>query len=136
MVATYRYGETRTDFALRIGVSRQTPRARQAPFDLWLRALSPSAALESRFRKKLISFSGFASAYRREMRRTEPRQLIDLVAFLAREQPISLGCFCEREDLCHRSILQGLIEAAALPRTPYIARRESSSPVCFMSDDF
>lgn len=134
-VATYRYGEVQTDFALRIGVSRRMSRMRPAPFDLWLRALAPSEKLEGRFRKKLISFSEFAAAYRGEMRRTEPRQLIELLAFLAEEQAVSLGCSCEDEAICHRSILQSLIKVVPPLKRRWNPRHESASPVCFMEEE-
>lgn len=136
MVTTYRYGETRTDFALRLGVARKVPRVKhgQRPFDLLLQILSPSPKLEERFQNKHLSLAKFAVAYRAEMRRPEPRQIIALVAFLAEEQPISLGCFCEDDAACHRSILKCLIEEATPRRAPWMGRRESTSPVCLLGD--
>lgn len=133
-MATYRYGEVRTDFALRIGVARKASRIKPPPFDLWLRALSPSAELEERFHTQQLSFAQFAAAYRAEMRRTEPHQLIDFIAFFAQEESMSLGCFCEREDMCHRSLLQRLIEDATPSRSLWMGRRESTSPVCLLGD--
>lgn len=143
-ISTYRYGEVREDFALRVGTARRIPRVRrpcdfgrQGYFDLWLQGLSPSARLSARFRKKEMPFSKFASAYRMEMRRMEPRQLIALVALLSRHQAVSLGCFCEDATRCHRSVLQHLVEtaAAALPSVSLAQRHESTSPVCYMEDE-
>jgi len=55
----------------------------------------------------------FFAAYEREMRQTEPRQAIALLAALAQRTPISVGCFCSDESRCHRSRLKRLIEKAA-----------------------
>lgn len=55
----------------------------------------------------------FSAAYEREMKQTEPRQTIALLAALAQRTPISIGCFCADESCCHRSRLKRLIENAA-----------------------
>lgn len=144
MITTYRYGEPRTDSSLRIGIARQPPRGvrhedyrRKGYFDLWLRVLSPSPELVRRYRKDLITFSEFEAAYRAEMNHPEPRQVIDLVALFARIRPVRIGCFCEREDRCHRSILKRLVEAADadLPSGPTGEKRGNSSPVCFSEEE-
>lgn len=140
MITTYQYGRPRTDSSLRIGVARKPPRgvrkedwAKKGFFDLWLKILSPSEELVHRYRQKKISFSRFAASYRSEMKQVEPQQVITLLALLARERPISLGCFCKDEDQCHRSVLKRLLEAAdtklSLPE-----RYSNSSPVCFLND--
>jgi uncharacterized protein YeaO (DUF488 family) len=144
MIGTYRYGEPRADSSLRIGVARQPPRGvrhqdyqKKNYFDLWLRVLSPSPELVSRYRKKLIIFSEFEAGYRAEMGRMEPRQVIGLVALLSRSRPISIGCFCEREDSCHRSILKRLIESAdsEFPPGQSAERRPNASPVCYLEEE-
>lgn len=141
MITTYRYGEAREGFSLRLGVTRQLPRGvrkedyqKKGYFDLWMRILSPSPELLSRYRKKHITFREFAIGYRSEMECVEPRQIIDLLALLSRTQEISLGCYCQREDCCHRSILRQLVAAAdlALPGHLAEARRPGSSPVCYV----
>lgn len=132
------------DSSLRIGVARQPPRGvrhqdyrKKNYFDLWLRVLSPSPELVSRYRKKRITFSEFESAYRAEMGRVEPRQVIELVALLSRNRPVSIGCFCEREGYCHRSILKRLIESAdsEFPPDRSPERRPNASPVCFLEEE-
>jgi uncharacterized protein YeaO (DUF488 family) len=55
----------------------------------------------------------FERAYTREMSRPEPRQTIALLAALAQRWPIAIGCYCEDESRCHRSILRHLIERSA-----------------------
>jgi hypothetical protein len=70
-------------------------------------------------------------ANRSEMSRPEPRQVIDVVTMLSRHLSISIGCFCERDDCCHSSILKRLLAFAdsALPRTFDPERRSNASPV-------
>jgi hypothetical protein len=69
--------------------------------------------------------------HRSEMSRPEPRQVIDVVTMLSRHLSISIGCFCERDDCCHSSILKRLLAFAdsALPRTFDPERRSNASPV-------
>lgn len=144
MITTYRYAEPRCASELRIGVARQAPRgirhkdyATKDYFDLWLRVLAPSSELVRQYRKGEITFRQFAARYRSEMRRPEPRQVIDVVAMLSRHLSISVGCYCERESSCHRSILKGLLTfaASALPHTFELERRPNASPVCFAEEE-
>lgn len=104
---------------LRIGAVRFLPRgvpkveyqARNL-FDVWLPTLAPSRPL-LRALKTQLQLPAFFSRYRNEMAETEPRQVIQLLAELARTAPISLGCYCEQEARCHRSVLGELIREAA-----------------------
>jgi uncharacterized protein YeaO (DUF488 family) len=97
---------------LRLGTVRRPPRgvrkadyARRNYYDLWLPELAPSA--------KLIGLSKdwgrFAKAYRQEMKRPAAQRLLELLAKLSREANFSVGCYCEREERCHRSILRQLL---------------------------
>jgi uncharacterized protein YeaO (DUF488 family) len=121
-----------------IGMARHVPRcichqgyATKNYFDLWLRMLAPSFELLSQYRKGGITFRQFAARHRSEMSRPEPRQVIDVVTMLSRHLSISIGCFCERDDCCHSSILKRLLAFAdsALPRTFDPERRSNASPV-------
>jgi uncharacterized protein YeaO (DUF488 family) len=121
-VATYRYGEGKLPAGLCLGVTRQVPRgvkradyAARGYFDLWLPLLAPSQPLVTAFKKDGLPFAGFARRYRAEMRRPEARQAIQLLAAVARHQPVNLGCFCRDAERCHRSVLQALVagESAA-----------------------
>lgn len=142
-VETYRSGEPRADFALRIEVSRGHSRMTRSQqkhgkgdFDVWLPVLAPSARLAACYRGRKMTFSQFAAAYRTEMRAFEPRQLIVLLALLSQNISVSLGCHCEEESRCHRRILKRLIESTAKrvgSMTP-VARHESASPVCYMEE--
>ena len=116
---TFRIGDPpRKQDGLRIAPTRLPPRGiRKAQwhryFDVWLPALAPSAALFARAKRLVATDAGwrqYARAYTREMSRTEPRQTIALLAAFARLTPIAIGCYCEDESRCHRSILRRLIE--------------------------
>jgi uncharacterized protein YeaO (DUF488 family) len=121
LLGIYRYGsERRLGEGLRIGAARFVPRGvrredwqRNGCFDLWLPLLAPSADLVGEFRHGHIPFATFARRYRSEMKSRESSQVIDLLAGVSLFQPISLGCYCEDESVCHRSILIQLIASAA-----------------------
>jgi len=109
----------------RIGTVRRPPRgvpkARFAAddwYDVWYPALSPSAAL---VKDALASqadgspageraWAGFVRKYRAEMREPGPAQAIALLAALSRTADFSVGCYCEDEARCHRSVLRALLE--------------------------
>jgi uncharacterized protein YeaO (DUF488 family) len=106
---------------LRIGAVRRPPRgvakadyARRGFYEVWLPELSPS--------QKWVSWAlsrpwtderwmRYARNYRREMSQPSPRRLIALLAALSRKANFSVGCYCGREDRCHRSLLRGLLAA-------------------------
>jgi len=104
---------------LRIGTARRPPRgvrkadyARRNYYDVWLPDLAPSPALvswalgapwtDARWRT-------FARRYRREMQEPRARRLIELLAALSRSTNFSVGCYCENEQRCHRSLLRELL---------------------------
>lgn len=105
---------------LRIGTARYLPRgvhkedyAKLDYFDVWLPNLAPSRELLRQFKHDEVSLKGFFKKYRSEMKETDARQLIQLLAATAQRTPISVGCYCEDERQCHRSVLADLIRAAA-----------------------
>jgi uncharacterized protein YeaO (DUF488 family) len=109
---------------LRIGVTRRPPRGvarerwvAEGLFDVWLPAVAPSAALLARFRPQIASGADLAplfAAYERELLGSaDGRQLVELLAVLARRMPVGLGCYCEDESRCHRKRLRRLVERAA-----------------------
>ena len=106
---------------LRLGTARRPPRgvrkqdyAHRNYFDLWFPDLAPRAPLVKYALSKPWT-PGRWSAYRRrylgEMRRPEARRLIALLAALSRRTDLSVGCYCEDETRCHRSLLRGLLRA-------------------------
>lgn len=107
------------DEGLRIGTVRRPPRAvrkedyaRRDYFDLWLPELAPSAplvswALSEPFTPK--RWAVYERRYRREMRRPPAERLIGLLAALSLQTEFSVGCYCEDETRCHRSLLKNLL---------------------------
>jgi len=100
---------------LRVGAVRRPPRgvprtefARRDYYDVWLPNLAPSgtlvkAALAARDER---GWRRFAGRYRRELARPEASRLLDLLAALSHGAAFSLGCYCEDEARCHRSVLR------------------------------
>jgi uncharacterized protein YeaO (DUF488 family) len=104
---------------LRIGAARRPPRgvkkedyARLDYYDAWLPELAPSQklvswALSQPFTDK--RWAKFERGYRREMATPEAARLLELLARLSHQSDFSLGCYCEDERRCHRSILRQLL---------------------------
>lgn len=107
----------------RIGTVRRPPRgvpkaqfAKQNWYDVWFPNLAPSlAAMKLGLAAKTpAQWSRFARKYRAEMAAPEAKRSLELLAALSHTTDFSVGCYCEREDRCHRSILrQLLVEAGA-----------------------
>jgi len=105
---------------LRIGTVRRPPRgvpkAKFASgnwYDVWLPVLAPSEAT-LKLGRTAASEAGwrrFARRYRSEMARPEARQAIALLAALSHDASFSVGCYCEDESRCHRSLLRDLLVA-------------------------
>jgi uncharacterized protein YeaO (DUF488 family) len=113
--------------ALRLGTVRQPPRgvpkaefATRDFFDLWLPDLAPSAALLAWARQAPLTatrWTMFERRYRREMQAPATLRLIALVAALSKRTDLEVGCYCEDEARCHRSLLrQLLVDAGAVIR--------------------
>lgn len=106
----------------RLGTVRRPPRgvkksdyARLDYYDLWLPELAPSAALVSSAVHQAWTSSRwrqFDRRYRREMAAPSARHLIDALAALSHHSSFSVGCYCEDESRCHRSLLRALLKDA------------------------
>jgi len=105
---------------LRIGTVRRpprgVPRSRFATgnwYDVWLPLLAPSEAtlILGRAAEDGAGWRRFARRYRSEMSRPEPKQAIALLAALSHGADFSVGCYCEDESRCHRSLLRALLAA-------------------------
>ena len=104
---------------LRIGTVRRPPRgvrkehyAERDYFDVWLPELAPSAPLVSWALSESFTperFAIYERRYLREMRQPAARRLIVLLAALSLQTNFSLGCYCEDETRCHRSLLRKLL---------------------------
>jgi len=114
-ISIVRLGSPRKrDEGLRLGTVRRPPRgvakkdfAKLNYYDVWVPDLSPSQALVSFGLKAKDdkSWKTFERKYRAEMKKPEPSRLIDLLAAMSRHANFAVGCYCENEDRCHRSIL-------------------------------
>jgi uncharacterized protein YeaO (DUF488 family) len=54
-------------------------------------------------------WSHFARQYRKEMASPGKARLLDLLALLSQTANFSVGCYCEDEARCHRSVLRKLL---------------------------
>ena len=115
------------DEGTRIGTVRRPPRgvpksefASRDYYDVWFPNLSPSPEL---VKKALASqadlsaagekeWAAFARGYRAEMARPENAHAIALLAAMSQQSNFSVGCYCEDEARCHRSILRALLREA------------------------
>jgi uncharacterized protein YeaO (DUF488 family) len=107
---------------LRIGTVRRPPRgvpkaeyARQNYYDVWLPDLAPSAALFATVKAAPSTgrnWTTFARRYEREMREPPAQRLIALLAALSKTADFSVGCYCDDERRCHRSLLRKLLSEA------------------------
>lgn len=105
----------------RIGTVRRPPRgvpkadfARLDWYDTWYPELAPSAETmqlgqAAQAEGDAAAWAGFAKRYRAEMAQPAAARTLDLLATLSHAANFSLGCYCEREDRCHRGLLRGLL---------------------------
>lgn len=120
-VRIVRLGSPRAkDEGPRLGTVRRPPRgvpksefAKRDYYDTWFPALAPS--LET---MKLglaaetdAQWSKFVKKYRAEMAKPEAEHALALLAVLSRHVDFSVGCYCEDEARCHRSVLRELLAA-------------------------
>jgi uncharacterized protein YeaO (DUF488 family) len=84
-------------------------------YDLWLPTLSPSQALVAQGLavEDLRDWKEFERKFRREMSGSDASKMLDLLAALSRQTHFSIGCYCEDENRCHRSILKALLRERA-----------------------
>ncbi|MDI9855095.1 DUF488 family protein [Comamonas sp. 17RB] len=106
---------------LRIGTVRRPPRgvpkaefASRDYYDCWYPELSPSAdtmALGQAAQKSgdLKAWQQFDKAFRKEMADAGADRTLQLLAALSRQTSFAIGCYCDDETRCHRSILRALL---------------------------
>ncbi len=103
---------------LRLGTVRRPPRgvpksehASRNFYDVWLPDLAPSEGLvkEGLQASDERAWVRFTKRYRAEMKRPEAARLLVLLAALSRQTDFSVGCYCEEESHCHRSVLKALL---------------------------
>lgn len=103
---------------LRIGTVRHPPRgvpkaehASRNFYDVWFPNLAPSAETVklAQAAKTDRDWAAFARRYRKELAAPEPAHELDLLAALSHEADFAVGCYCEDESRCHRSILRDVL---------------------------
>lgn len=112
--------EREKDEGLRIGTVRRPPRgvpksefAVQNWYDVWLPDVAPSLELMKLGQsvKTDKEWTVFTRKYKAEMKKPDKSRLLDLLAALSQDTHMSVGCYCENEARCHRSILGELLAA-------------------------
>ncbi|MBI3284238.1 MAG: DUF488 family protein [Burkholderiales bacterium] len=103
---------------IRIGTVRRPPRgvpktefARQNWYDVWYPNLAPSAETMKLGQDATTppQWAAFIKKYRSEMATPEASRTLDVLAALSQDSNFSLGCYCEDETHCHRSVLRALL---------------------------
>lgn len=109
------------DEGTRIGTVRRPPRGvPKAQFssgnwyDVWFPTLAPSVATMKLGQSAATEaeWARFTKKYRAEMAAPAAAHAIALLAVLSHTTNLALGCYCEHEHRCHRSILRELLVAA------------------------
>ena len=103
---------------LRIGTVRRPPRgvpkerySAENWYDVWLPNLAPSAELvkEAQAAGSPREWEAFRRKYRAEMAKPDTAKILDLLAALSHQTDFSVGCYCEDESHCHRSVLREIL---------------------------
>lgn len=103
---------------LRLGTVRRPPRgvpkadfARLDYYDVWFPNLSPSADLvKEALSADPSALGSFRKKFRRQMSEPDRSRELDVLAALSHQTNFSLGCYCEDETRCHRSVLRELLK--------------------------
>ena len=102
----------------RLGTVRRPPRgvpkarfAKDDWYDMWLPDLAPSEPLvkQALRAETETDWRAFAKKYRKEMAAPEQARLLGLLAVLSQASSFAVGCYCEDEARCHRSVLRALL---------------------------
>ena len=103
---------------LRIGTVRRPPRgvpksefARLDYYDVWFPNLSPSSELvrEALDATDDRAWAAFRRKFRQEMNVPDRSRELDMLAALSHQTNLSVGCYCQDESRCHRSVLRELL---------------------------
>ncbi|SDX00469.1 Uncharacterized conserved protein YeaO, DUF488 family [Variovorax sp. YR634] len=106
---------------LRVGTVRRPPRgvpktefASQDWYDVWYPNLAPSIetmkqAQEAQKADSPAQWNAFVRKFRAEMAESDASRSLDLLAALSHGTALSVGCYCEDEAHCHRSVLRSLL---------------------------
>lgn len=106
------------DEGIRIGTVRRPPRgvpreqfASGDWYDVWFPNLAPSVETMKVGLSSVTDqdWSRFERRYRAEMKASAAVHDLELLAALSKTSNFSVGCYCEREERCHRSVLRDLL---------------------------
>jgi uncharacterized protein YeaO (DUF488 family) len=106
------------DEGVRVGAVRRPPRgvrkeryAQDDWYDVWQPTLSPTPDLMAQGKSagSDAEWGAFVRQFRKQMDEPAPAHLLDLLAALSSGASFSLGCYCEHEERCHRSVLRALL---------------------------
>lgn len=109
------------DEGLRVGTVRRPPRgvpktefASQDWYDVWYPNLAPSVeamkqAQEAQKAESPAQWNAFVRKFKAEMAEPDASRSLDLLAALSHGASLSVGCYCEEESRCHRSVLRSLL---------------------------
>ena len=115
------------DEGTRIGTVRRPPRgvpkeqfAAQDWYDVWYPNLAPSPETVKQAQAAATpqEWAAFVRKYKAEMATPENSHAIALLAALSQQTDFSVGCYCEDEAHCHRSVLRELLAEAGAQITP------------------
>lgn len=119
VIRVVRLGSARaTDEGVRIGTVRRPPRgvpkaqfAAQNWYDVWFPNLAPSVETMKlgQQAETPAQWAVFSKKYRSEMAGPEASHTLELLAALSHTSNFSVGCYCEDEAHCHRSVLRVLL---------------------------
>jgi len=118
-VRIVRLGTPRTKGeGLRIGTVRFPPRgvpkadiAKRDFYDVWFPNLAPSPETfkAGRGAETDADWKRYVRRFRKEMAAPEASRTLDLLAALSHGTNFSVGCYCEDEKYCHRSLLREML---------------------------
>jgi uncharacterized protein YeaO (DUF488 family) len=107
----------------RIGTVRRPPRgvpkaefARRDYYDVWLPLLSPEPelvqeALHAQHTQSDKDWQAFVKRFRKQLAAPDASRTLDLLAALSHHGALAIGCYCEDEAHCHRSVLRAELAA-------------------------
>lgn len=105
---------------LRLGTVRRPPRgvpkaefAKRDFYDIWLPNVAPSAELmaQGQAAQDDKDWAAFKRRFHAEMKQPDASHVLDLLAAMSHYTSFSVGCYCEDENRCHRSVLRELLAA-------------------------
>ena len=118
------------DEGLRIGTVRRPPRgvpkaefASRNYYDVWYPELSPEPALmqqaqaavqlhtQGQAAEAATAWKAFDKQVRKQLAEAPANRTLDLLAALSHHAPMAIGCYCDDEAHCHRSILRSLLHS-------------------------